>query len=48
MESSETWIICATACPLLMTDLAIGKIDDAAAKAEVAAMRATVYGKDKI
>jgi hypothetical protein len=50
MESSETWIIdCATACPLLMTDLAIDwKIDDAAAKAEVAVMRAAVYGKDKI
>jgi len=26
----------------------IGKIDDAAAKAEVATMRAAVYGKDKI
>jgi hypothetical protein len=26
----------------------IGKIDDAAVKAEVAAMRAAVYGKDKI
>jgi hypothetical protein len=54
MESSETWIIDLRDRMPIVDDRPrehageIGKIDDAAAKAEVAAMRAAVYGKDKI
>jgi len=54
MESSETWIIDLRDRMPIVDDRPrehageIGKIDDAAAKAEVATMRAAVYGKDKI
>jgi hypothetical protein len=53
-ESSETWIIDLRDRMPIVDDRPrehageIGKIDDAAAKAEVATMRAAVYGKDKI